>query len=515
MGFFDHLHKNGSTAIKPQGSQIRKEIVKIPSQPGVLKRNPSVTVSASQRSSVPIRSNGASKRAVLETKRTSLKPRNNMRKRPSPALQRLVSSSEESDNSESTETSRKRVRRSTSSEPDLKRRICSIPAFAEDNDDGLSFIHAEEIASLDKPTKFIPAFEISSEILLKYPGAAQTERWVHHAINPMAITTNVLGRYQLVTPREHDDFKPLEDIIQVIDSVVRYYLSKAESQSFTNDSTGLQRRLKRAISKRSEQEFRNTVEQYNETINTMRSDGSISKNLDGVHSLSLPLVERILTQTYSRTVSPRVTSLRQYENGTDNVYGELLPRFISKIFKDTKLKSDHVFVDLGSGVGNVVLQAALEIGCESWGCEKMPGPCDVAELQKNEFVARCRLWGLAIGDIHLERDNFLTNENIGRVLKKADVVLVNNQAFTPKLNDELMSLFLDLKEGCQIVSLKSFVPSGHQITPRNINSPVNLLEVETKQYWSKCVSWTDAAGTYCVARKDSTKLRKFAVSRRK
>lgn len=317
-------------------------------------------------------------------------------------------------------------------------------------------------------------------------------------------------RYQLVIPREHDDFKPLDEIIQVIDLVSRNYLPRAELDFFSNDNNGTLRRLKRAISRQSEQEFREVIKEYNDLITRRRMDGTISTKLDTMHHLDLPLVERILTQTYSRTVSPQVGSLKQYENGTDNVYGELLPRFLSQIFKDTKLKSDQIFVDLGSGVGNTVLQAALEVGCESWGCEVMENACDLAELQEKEFKARCRLWGLQAGSIHLERGDFLKNTNTGKIIQKADVVLVNNQAFTPELNNGLINLFLDLKEGCQIVSLKSFVPHGHKITTRNLNSPVNLLEVESKQYWSDSVSWTDAGGTYFVARKDSTKLRSFS-----
>ena len=317
-------------------------------------------------------------------------------------------------------------------------------------------------------------------------------------------------RYQLVIPREHDDFKPLDEIVQVIDSVSRNYLPTAQLDVFSNDNNGILRRLKRAISHQSEQDFKDVIKEYNDIINRHRLDGTISAKLDAMHHLDLSLVERLLTQTYSRTVSLKVGSLRQYENGTDNVYGELLPRFLSQIFKDTKLKSDQIFVDLGSGVGNTVLQAALEVGCESWGCEMMENACDLAELQEKEFSARCRLWGLQAGSIHLERGDFLRNAKTGKIIQKADVVLVNNQAFTPELNNGLMNLFLDLKEGCQIVSLKSFVPHGHKITTRNLNSPVNLLEVESKQYWSDSVSWTDAGGTYFVARKDSTKLRSFS-----
>jgi H3 lysine-79-specific histone-lysine N-methyltransferase len=298
-------------------------------------------------------------------------------------------------------------------------------------------------------------------------------------------------------------------MIRVIELVSTFYLLPKQAEHLLDEDSGIIRKLRRALARRSAQELREGVLRYNQIIKNFRDNGTISKNLDEVHSLPLPLVERILTQTYARTVSLQVSALKKYENGSDNVYGELLPRFISKIFHDTRLKSDQVFVDLGSGVGNVVLQAALEIGCESWGCEMMENACELAERQEKEFTARCRLWGLAIGDLKLERGDFLKNHNIAKILKKADVVLVNNQAFTPELNNGLMNLFLDLREGCQIVSLKSFVPHDHKITSRNFNSPVHLLNVERKEYFSDSVSWTNAPGTYFVARKDGTKLKEF------
>ena len=290
------------------------------------------------------------------------------------------------------------------------------------------------------------------------------------------------------------------------------FIPEDEVGEFDDETNGIKRRLRRALAQSSEAQFRETVADYNHAITRLRRNGSIAKKLDSMGRLNLPLVERILNQIYSRTVSPRVESLRQYENGTDNVYGELLPRFISTIFKETGLKSGQVFVDLGSGVGNVVLQAALEIGCESWGCEMMQNACELAELQQAEFRARCRLWGIAPGKTHLIRGDFLKQQSIVDVLKRADVVLINNQAFTPQLNNELINHFLDMKEGCQIVSLKSFVPAGHKIQARNLNSPINLLTVKQRNYWSNSVSWTDVGGTYFIARKDSSQLKAFVES---
>ncbi|KAI9821011.1 MAG: Nucleosomal histone H3-Lys79 methylase [Phylliscum demangeonii] len=412
-------------------------------------------------------------------------------------MQRLIASDDESSDGDSQNTaSRKRLKTAIASRPvDESRQLRSASAFAVPDETHIfKIVHAADIASSRDTQKYLPAFDGGGKetaVSLRYPGVS------------------LLERYELVSPKDTDDFSPLQDILDVVELVAKNHLSDEQADPFLKDTDGIQRKLKRAIAHKSCTEFQEALSEYNLALQQLRTEGAIAKHLDTTHELSLPLVEHILTQTYARTVSLKVASLRKYENGTDNVYGELLPRFSSEIFKETNLNSRHVFVDLGSGVANVVLQAALEVGCESWGCEVMGNACDLAELQEAEFIARCRLWGLAPGEVHLERGDFLTNAKIGEVLKRADVVLVNNQAFTPELNDRLVNLFLDLKEGCQIVSLKSFVPHDHKITTRNLNSAVNLLEVETKPYYSNCVSWTNAPGTYCQATKDSRRLREF------
>jgi H3 lysine-79-specific histone-lysine N-methyltransferase len=252
--------------------------------------------------------------------------------------------------------------------------------------------------------------------------------------------------------------------------------------------------------------FKKAVENYNSTIESLLKEGAVATNLDAMHHLPLRMVHCILQQVYDRAVSPRVELLKHYENGTDNIYGELKDRFISEALAEAGLKSDQVFVDLGSGVGNVVLQAALEFGCESWGCEMMENACKLADAQEKEFAARCRLWGIKTGQVRLERGDFLVNQEILKTIKRADVILVNNQAFTPQLNQNLIHLFLDLKDGCKIISLKPFGEDGQQISSRQRFNPANLLVVTKLEYYSGSVSWTDVGGSYYIAEKDSKRL---------
>ena len=348
----------------------------------------------------------------------------------------------------------------------------------------------------------------------------------------------------LVQHRDSDEFCPIGDITATIQMVAEQLLSPKHRTPIVSDDVeadGVILKIRRAMRRGDPKLLEEAIEKYNKLIRTYRKSGVLQKNIErlGKSGTGIPLVfsEHILAQSYARSVALEVDALRKYEAFSNNVYGELLPKFTSKLFKEAKLRPDQIFVDLGSGTGNVVLHAAIEVGCESWGCEMMEKACELADAQAREFEARCILWGLKPGKVTLEKGDFLENEAIANVLRRADVLvsffpsyifflvlshaskscptniqlhqLVNNYAFDSSLNARLIDMFLDLKEGTQIISLKSFVPPNHVITPRNVDSPVNLLRVEEKEYFSGCVSWTNAPGRYYVATVDRSMLRAF------
>ena len=200
------------------------------------------------------------------------------------------------------------------------------------------------------------------------------------------------------------------------------------------------------------------------------------------------VVQRIVDETYQRAVGPNIEQLRHYEAFSSEVYGELLPPFVSDIVRATGLTESSLFLDLGSGVGNVVLQASLETGCTSFGIEVMPGPARLARSQLAQFENRCRMWGVRMGKVDLEEGDMLRSPRVDQLVKEADVVLVNNKVFLeprayspdPPLsvcyggcaeypshflvNEALRQKFLDLKEGAVVVSLKCLMGSGRSTT---------------------------------------------------
>ncbi|RMZ84713.1 hypothetical protein DV737_g927, partial [Chaetothyriales sp. CBS 132003] len=429
-------------------------------------------------------------------------------KRSSPAATtpRFLSDDEE----EEAQQPKKRARLEDALDPD--RCIADKDAFSGRQDAPLEMIHAYDIANdglvehqRNKYATFFTTLAADEDdaptIELRYPGYPQMER------------------YQLVKPSsDHSDFKPITEIFDNMKMVANAYLQGSDMLKLFSeaDGAGLYQKaykfLRDGEKSRvgAQSHFISVIDQYNDFIQQKREDGTIQHTLDSMLSVPLSLVEHIVKgQIYARTVSPCVQLVRHYEGFSDNVYGELLPKFLSKIFREAGLKSTHTFVDLGSGVGNCVLQAALETGCEAWGCEMMDNCATLAELQAREFPARCRLWGIKPGPVHLIHDDFLRNPGLDDVLKRADVILINNQAFTADLNDKLKLKFLDLKEGCRIVSLKYFRHPHHVIKQTNVNDPVNVLEVKEMHRYSGMVSWTDDPGNWYVQTKNSSELQRF------
>lgn len=316
--------------------------------------------------------------------------------------------------------------------------------------------------------------------------------------------------YKVSRPKKPEDSDFMIELESVMDLAASELVPSEFSQLIKDPNMRdcIVRRLRRALQAKDHERFTASINEYNELIIKLRSQGEFKKKLQSLTRLPAYVTVEFLNQVYRRVVSPRSQELRDYKAFSNNVYGELLPSFVSEIFRRTRLLSKSVFIDLGSGVGNCVLQAALEIGCESWGCEIMKTASELAQLQKEELENRIQLYGIKAGSITVRSADFVNNSEIQAVLQRADVVLVNNYAFSPELNGNLVDMFLDLKDGCQIVSLKSFVPPGHTISEYNIESPLNILDVDHHQFAHDSVSWTTVGGDYYISTINRSRLSK-------
>ncbi|KAF9956071.1 Nucleosomal histone H3-Lys79 methylase [Mortierella alpina] len=339
-------------------------------------------------------------------------------------------------------------------------------------------------------------------VSLEYPGKDSKEKFT--------LMKPFLSRSKTESD-DKDEYNPIEDLVQTVRIIMEHFFAPQQYKTLFGSATeGLYRSLTKYKNRKDGAQFLKAVEDFNVIMREQKAQGTIQDYVKQYgHRLPYDLVVHLLQQVYSRTVAARASKLNQYEAFSNNVYGEILPILTKEFIQRTKLDQSKVFVDLGCGIGNVVLQVALQTGAESYGVEIMDTPAKFAKKQAKEFEARSRAFGLSHGSVTMLHGDFLDTPGLPAILAKADVVLVNNYAFNSALNQSLLQLFLDLKEGCKIISLKTFVSLDHKINVRNAGSVESILRVKKYPYYTNAVSWTHNGGEYYIATVDRTAVQEF------
>lgn len=160
------------------------------------------------------------------------------------------------------------------------------------------------------------------------------------------------------------------------------------------------------------------------------------------------------------------------------------------------------------------MQASLQSGCTSYGIELSPPAASIAKDHEREFNLRLEMWDLCCSEFKFIEGDMLESKEVSEWISKADVILVNNFVFEELckwfnalysafklingtfglVNERLTCLFLDARDGTQIVSLKCFLERGFKITERTISSPQAILRVEERDWTAGAVSWSNTTG---------------------
>ncbi|KAJ3128134.1 Nucleosomal histone H3-Lys79 methylase [Physocladia obscura] len=295
----------------------------------------------------------------------------------------------------------------------------------------------------------------------------------------ITLTSSSAEFFPLCEPTRSDEYNPLHDLKHTVAIIVAHCLSPQEAEPFGDEVSGPLRAVIRACNRKDPIAIKSALAHFNVLVRTVKLNRCRVNSENNAYSLTKPyhpdLICHILDQTYAHTVAPRVDLLKSYKGFSNNVYGEVRHSLVTEFIHRTNLSSHHTFLDMGSGTGNVVLQVAAQTLCAAYGVEIMENPSTLANVQHSDFVARCRAYGCPVGPIDVWRADFLDDEKVHDVLKRADVVFVNNYAFDAHLNFRILERFLDLKEGCIVISLKTFGTSMGE------NALENMFR--TKEYY--------------------------------
>lgn len=201
---------------------------------------------------------------------------------------------------------------------------------------------------------------------------------------------------------------------------------------------------------------------------------------------------------------PKQLKRRHKEPGF--AYGETEPIFVNRLRQQLEVKKEDVFLDIGSGIGSVVLQMVAQTGCIGVGIEIEDERARIASCIHQKLNTDPVLNNL-IDDTFLEviqeKTTFIHGDFLERaeVLKTATVVFINNEsmAANPSLMNSIEEkLYHHLRDDTRIAVFQPFHNRSRSGT-RN-SGLVSILSSDVKQYSTPpgWVSWRDAPIKYYI-----------------
>ncbi|EFP76177.2 uncharacterized protein PGTG_02618 [Puccinia graminis f. sp. tritici CRL 75-36-700-3] len=217
----------------------------------------------------------------------------------------------------------------------------------------------------------------------------------------------------LVPKNDLDEYCPSDDLLNVIHTTVTYYVTDTRPERYLPEPGGsattkiplldaslnlsskpLLKELAKTIQLNNRPEFLEQLGWYNWVIKSLVEGKEIGQQIGSF-------------------VGPQVELLQGYETWSSHVYGKLKPRFVLEIIRHVGLRLGMVFLDLGSGIGNIVIEVALKVACVAVGFEIMYGCAKLANLHRSKLVGRAHsLWGVNLGTPLLFQADFTKDTQI-------------------------------------------------------------------------------------------------------
>ncbi|KAL0058070.1 Nucleosomal histone H3-Lys79 methylase [Marasmius tenuissimus] len=249
-------------------------------------------------------------------------------------------------------------------------------------------------------------------------------------------------------------------------------------------------RLDRFLKQGKRQEFLAVTGQINQIL----SSSTVAK-------LSSEVIGNVVEQVYGKCVSPCLQTVSGYTPFSKEVYGEFRPAFINEIMeKVVTITQDSVVLDLGCGVGQVVMQIVLSKLCSGYGIELREDLTVIAQDLLEQALLHAQLWGITPGSMKVYAGDLTEDRRVLDLLHLSDLVIVNNHEFPPDLNEDIAQLLVKhTKSSCVVVTKAPFSEKRTTRSGRRLGrSGVEGLSVEIRKHGPDMLSWTPKEGLYYV-----------------
>uniref|UniRef100_A0AC35TGM8 Histone-lysine N-methyltransferase, H3 lysine-79 specific n=1 Tax=Rhabditophanes sp. KR3021 TaxID=114890 RepID=A0AC35TGM8_9BILA len=227
-------------------------------------------------------------------------------------------------------------------------------------------------------------------------------------------------------------------------------------------------------------------------------------------------LQTILVRSYNKAVT-HVTALNKYyEAFSSETYGETSWKRMETILPQLGLTDKDVFVDLGSGVGQIVCHVAGGSKVKlAVGIEIADLPSRYAENMKEEFQKSMKWHSKKFREFRLEKGNFLDNKYRPLILEQATVLFINNYAFSSDLDFAIKQYIIsELKQGTRIISTKPFAVTK-EINDRTLSDVSSILDITEFNEIEGAASWTNGHVAYYLQTINRTRLEEFYAKKKK
>ncbi|KAI6203103.1 Histone-lysine N-methyltransferase, H3 lysine-79 specific [Aphelenchoides besseyi] len=228
-------------------------------------------------------------------------------------------------------------------------------------------------------------------------------------------------------------------------------------------------------------------------------------------SASSKLLQRVINLCYNKAVDNEKALNKHYEAFSSQTYGETTFKRMELILDEIKPTSNDVFVDLGSGVGQLVAHVAGGSKVKAaYGIEIASLPANFAARLEEEFRKLMKFYGKTVRPFSLENADFLDEKYRDLITNQATIIFINNFAFQADLEAKIKTYLLqELKDGTKIISTKPYVALNKTVNERHMNDISSIMDVyEMKKCPNPC-SWTSADVPYYLHVVNQEKLEKY------
>jgi len=295
-----------------------------------------------------------------------------------------------------------------------------------------------------------------------------------------------------------------EEIVETINWVAREYLEYRPA---------IENLMRNPPDLRSYDCIKSLCDKYNKisgTVLKMNEGTSVAPKTSS--RASQGLLKHIIQQVYNYAVTDP-NELNKYSPFSSKTYGETNFNFMAQLIEKNQFRprEGDIFIDMGSGVGHLVLQMAASVECKKcYGIEISDNPAKYAKVMEERFIFWMNWHGKTYTEFELFHGDFF-EKKYADIIKSANFILVNNFAFKPEVDHKLKQRFLDLRDGVQILSSKPFCSPKSRVTERHltdIGSIMKVMEIHPEQR-KDTVSWTPKPLPYYLHILDASPVEKY------